>query len=219
MKFIIAFFQAFLLCVLIGPAEAATPSCLDRVRPLEAQKDHIQSGGGMWGYFERHPDLREHSVKALSLDSLTNKLIDTLKYLCETQKGIPLSDLAMYLLYNVGLKGQDEFRAELIALGRTIDETETWIEYALYAKEHETRTLEINQIRETIARAKSKIDSYVKLAEEISEHSAPGTYLQKTKSLLDDLSGFLSDEPYLAQALEEISHVPYWDINESSGGS
>ena len=34
-----------------------------------------------------------------------------------------------------------------------------------------------------------------------------------------NINQLLSQQPYLAQALNEISHVPFWDINESTGGS
>ena len=33
------------------------------------------------------------------------------------------------------------------------------------------------------------------------------------------IDNFLSKDPYITKALDEISRVPYWDINESTGGS
>jgi hypothetical protein len=40
-----------------------------------------------------------------------------------------------------------------------------------------------------------------------------------TRTLITQIDSFFSSDPYITQALDEISHVPYWDINESSGGS
>jgi hypothetical protein len=57
------------------------------------------------------------------------------------------------------------------------------------------------------------------LAEIISGGSSPDLSLQKALSLQLEIDQLLKEQPYLAQALEEISEVPYWDINESSGGS
>ena len=36
---------------------------------------------------------------------------------------------------------------------------------------------------------------------------------------MKEIDKFFSSDPYITQALDEISHVPYWDINESTGGS
>ena len=60
----------------------------------------------MWGYFEKVPELRKLSVDAIQLDSRINKIFFTLDYLCDTEKGIPLNDLATYISYNLSIKGK-----------------------------------------------------------------------------------------------------------------
>ena len=63
------------------------------------------------------------------------------------------------------------------------------------------------------------ISNYVLLTKNVTRPISPEVILKKTISLLLQIDSFLSSDPYITQALDEISHVPYWDINESVGGS
>ena len=219
MRTLLALLQALCLIFHISSAEADPRPCLEWVRPLEAQANRILSDGGMWALYERHPELRNHSVYALQLDSRINKIIDMLKYLCHTQNGIPLNDLAQYLTYNIKTMGIMRFRAELFQLGKSREEIDTWLEFARYAKQQEFRLLEIDRIRETINNSKPWLSRYAKLADGALDQSAHESHREAIRSLSHELDQFLSDTPYLAQAIDENSRVPYWDINESIGGS
>ncbi len=219
MRFLLTLLQALYLTFHISAAEADPKPCLQWVQPLEVQANHILSDGGMWALYERHPELRNHSMHALQLDSRINKIIGMLKYLCQTQNGIPLNDLAQYLTYNIKAMGTVRFRVVLSQLGKSPEEIDTWLEFAHYAKQQEFRLLEIDRIRETINSAKPWLSRYAKLAEETLNQPAHESHWEAIRSLSHELDQFLSDAPYLAQAIEENSRVPYWDINESVGGS
>ena len=43
--------------------------------------------------------------------------------------------------------------------------------------------------------------------------------VKTTQKLNDDIDKLFSEQPYLIQAMQEIAQAPYWDINESTGGS
>jgi len=219
MRFLLTLLQALYLIFHIPAAEADPKPCLQWVQPLEAQANHILSDGGMWALYERHPGLRRHSMAALQLDSRINKIIGMLKYLCQTQNGIPLNDLAQYLTYNIKTMGIVRFRVVLSQVGKSPEEIDTWLEFARYAKQQEFRLLEIDRIRKTINSAKPWLSRYAKLAEGALNQPAHESHWEAIRSLSHELDQFLSDAPYLAQAIEENSRVPYWDINESVGGS
>ncbi len=217
-KLIYLFLQFTLLVTSVTTAMAES-SCIEWVSQLKSKNDNIVLNGGMWGYFEKDSELRKRSVSALQLDSRVNKIFFALDHLCETQDGIPLNDLALYIAYNLSQKSKDAFRDELLVLGKTKKQIDTWFEFDTYAQHNKSRTLELSKIKTAVDQSTSLINSYVQLAEIISGGSSPDLSLQKALSLQLEIDQLLKEQPYLAQALEEISEVPYWDINESSGGS
>lgn len=57
------------------------------------------------------------------------------------------------------------------------------------------------------------------MTKSIGRPNSSKVLLKMTRTLITQIDSFLLSDPYITQALDEISHVPYWDINESSGGS
>jgi hypothetical protein len=57
------------------------------------------------------------------------------------------------------------------------------------------------------------------LEKNINQSKQSKVILKNAEVLRIKIDRFLSSDPYITQALDEISHVPYWDINESTGGS
>ena len=118
MKYIRVFTQTFFLIAipLLGNAETI---CLDKVKALELKRNHAVSGGGMWGYFEKNFNLNKIPTEAIQLDSRINKIFFLLNHLCDTQNGIPLTPLAIYISKNLAQKGKGKFKEELLLLGKT----------------------------------------------------------------------------------------------------
>jgi len=173
----------------------------------------------MWGYFEKVPELRKLSVDAIQLDSRINKIFFTLDYLCDTEKGIPLNDLATYISYNLSIKGKIKFKSELLLLGKTSQQIDRWFKFHRYAQNHKSRTLETSKILNALDQSTPFIERYAQLARSISRGDSSEVTLKKTQILNISIDKLLFQQPYLAQALYEISQVPYWDVNESTGGS
>ena len=197
----------------------ADPSCFDLVNQLKKEKHFINLNGGMWGYFEKVPELKFQSVDAIQLDSRINKIFFALEYLCETKNGIPLNDLATYISNNIKEKGVVKFKSELFLIGKTPEEIDIWLQFYDFSINNELRVLNFSKIRAAVNQATPLIKSYIELAENISSGYPSNEIFRKTKNLNKDIIGLLSQQPYLAQALDEMSHFPYWDINESTGGS
>lgn len=218
MRYVQSISKVFLL-LLYAISAHAEPSCFELIKQLEKKKNIVSLNGGMWGYFERVPELRVQSVDAIQLDSRINKIFFALGHLCETEKGIPLNDLATYIARNISEKGKNEFKSELLLLGKTPQQVKAWFEFYHYAQNHKSRTLKILKIHNALDQSTLFIERYAQLAEGISRGDSSEITLKKTQTLNINIDKLLSQQPYLAQALDEISHVPYWDINESTGGS
>ena len=197
----------------------ASPSCHELVAPLIKTNDSIALNGGLWGYFEKDPFLRKYSTEAVQLDSRINKVFFLLNYLCETKNGIPFNDLATYISRSIANKGEPAFKEELIILGKTSKQINNWFNFFMFAQSHRFRTLDSSTIRATINTAIPLINNYVSLEKNINQSKQAKVILKNTGALRIKIDRFLSSDPYITQALDEISHVPYWDINESTGGS
>ena len=197
----------------------ADQSCNELIRPLTKSNDSIAINGGLWGLFEKKSFLRKYSTEAIQLDSRINKIFFILNYLCETKNGLPLNDLATYISRNVIDKGESEFKTELLAQGKTPQQINIWFEFFEYAKNQSSRTLDLNIIHTTINYSISLINDYVLLEKNTNQPNSSDVILKKVHTLMAKIDNFLSKDPYATQALDEISRVPFWDINESTGGS
>ena len=207
------------LLILFTISVHAESSCFGLVKQLEKKKSVADYNGGMWRYYEKTQELRDSSSHAIQLDSRINKIFFALFYLCETEKGIPLNDLATYISRNLSIKKKNEFRAELLLIGKTPEQIDTWFEFYQYAVNNTSRALIFSKIRTALDQSSLFVDDYVQLVTNTSQEESSKNVLKKTKTLIKNIDKLLSEQPYLAQALNEISHIPFWDINESTGGS
>ena len=217
MKYIQILVQTiFLLSIpLLKNAEA---TCLDKVKELELKRNYAVSIGGMWGYFEKNFSLKKVPTEAIQIDSRINKLFFILNHLCETRNGIPLTPLAIYLSKNISKKGEDQFKDELLVLGKTPEQIKEWFDFFRYAESRASRTLLNSKIQKAIDQSTALIMRYVQLAEANPHEKRSKTPSQKMKVLVTDLDNLLTSQPYLSQALEETSHFLYWDISEGDLG-
>ena len=210
--------QSLLIASFVSAA-FANPPCQELVEPLFKTTDSIALNGGLWGYFEKDPLLRKYSTQAVQLDSRINKVFFLLNYLCKTRNGIPFNDLATYISRSIAEKGEPAFKAELIIFGKTSKQIKGWFNFFKFAQSHRFRTLNLTTIRATIKRATPLINNYTTLGKIINQSKQSKVILKNAEELRIEIDRFLSKDPYITQALDEISHVPYWDINESTGGS
>ena len=217
-KQISIFVQSIFLLSYISFANAE-PTCNELVKNLKKEQEFIALNGGMWRYLEKNPSLGNYSGKAIQLDSRISKIFFTLEYLCETQNGIPLNDLAVYLSRNLIGKSVDTFKDELRLLGKTNQEINIWFDFLEYAHKNKSRTLNFSKIQDTIKQTTPLIKEYNQLTNYLDKEDSPKFLQKKINTLLVNIDYFLSSNSYIAQALKEMSNAPYWDINESVGGS
>lgn len=217
-----AFTVSFTLALLFHPHLALGSQkkpCLDLIRPLQDKKDKVEAQGGLWGVFERSDHLKSHSQEAMALDSKISEVLFTLKYLCKTRDGVPLNDLAEYILNNVERKGKEDFRKELGVLGKPKEVIDKWLKFAEGAAQNRTRQLEMDSIKDTIHGAESLINRYGKISDKALQSPDPNPVLPETRTLIEDISIFEKENPCMLKAFQEQSRIPFWDIDENHGGS
>ena len=86
---------------------------------------------------------------------------------------------------------------------------------ALVRKRFMERKLEIQK---AIDQTTPLIMRYAQLTRAAPNENSPKESFQKIKNLILDIDKLLSRQFYLSQALEETSHVLYWDISEGDLG-
>lgn len=97
-----------------------------------------------------NPQLRDQSTIGLHLDSDINKMMDTLKYLCKTENGVPLNDLARFITESIERIGVKKFRESQVNLGKPPAEVDNWIRFGKAAKQFQHRALDPDSVHASI---------------------------------------------------------------------
>ena len=173
----------------------------------------------MWGLFEKNRELQNNSVAAINLDRKVNSIIFHLEYLCETLNGIPMNEVARYVRDGINEYGEDNFRKELIILGKNEAEIKIWFEFTDFSLKNEERSLNLNTIFQSITNSAPFINLYAALAQKINQREIDDSIVKNVSELSSKIELFFETDSYMNQALTENKNIPYVDINESTGGS
>ena len=93
-----------------------------------------------------------------------------------------------------------------------------WFGFCRYSENHVSRTLLNSEIQIAIDQSTPFIMRYAQLTRATPNENLPRESFQKMKNLIIDIDKLFSRQFYLSQALEETSHVLYWDISEGDLG-
>ena len=123
----------FVFCALVtsswaGPSEIAT--CRKQIIPLKNLGEQVAELDGVWGLFQKRPELQDYSALSINLDKSVNSIIFHLEFLCDTIDGIPFDELSDYVSVSIAEKGEDKFKQELIILGKNEGQIKVWFEFA-----------------------------------------------------------------------------------------
>jgi hypothetical protein len=201
-----------------GATKGDTQACMEQVNKLIIKKDIVADKGGIWTSISMTPTLKRHASKGIQLDSKINLVLSTLQYLCETIDGVPLNDLAIYLKENLAIKSKKEFRAELIILGKNHPVIDIWWKFHEISLINKSRQLDFHKIKKTIVKADPIFDKFIALKSNF-KNTQDQINIMGIESIIKNIDDFLSSDEMMAQAVMEDAQVPYWDIDESAGGS
>ena len=193
--------------------------CHAQIKPLHLQRERVAQLDGMWGLFEKNRELQNNSVAAINLDRKVNSIIFHLEYLCDTLNGIPMNEVARYVRDGINENGKDNFRKELIILGKNEAEIKIWFEFTDFSLKNEERSLNLNTIFQSITNSAPFINLYAALAQKINRREIDDSIVKNVSELSSKIELFFETDSYMNQALTENKNIPYVDINESSGGS
>ena len=193
--------------------------CHAQIKPLHLQRERVAQLDGMWGLFEKNRELQNNSVAAINLDRKVNSIIFHLEYLCDTLNGIPMNEVARYVRDGINENGEDNFRKELIILGKNEAEIKIWFEFTDFSLKNEKRSLNLNTIFQSITNSAPFINLYAALAQKINRREIDDSIVKNVSELSSKIELFLETDSYMNQALTENKNIPYVDINESTGGS
>ena len=193
--------------------------CHAQIKPLHLQRERVAQLDGMWGLFEKNRELQNNSVAAINLDRKVNSIIFHLEYLCDTLNGIPMNEVARYVRDGINENGEDNFRKELIILGKNEAEIKIWFEFTDFSLKNEERSLNLNTIFQSITNSAPFINLYAALAQKINRREIDDSIVKNVSELSSKIELFFETDSYMNQALTENKNIPYVDINESTGGS
>lgn len=204
--------------------EKGIPECHKHIEPLHLEREKVAELDGIWGLFEKNRRLQGNSAIAIDLDKKVNSIIFHLQYLCDTLHGIPMNEIARYVQDGIATKGEKGFREELVILGKTEAEIDIWFEFTRFSIKNKDRPLKLKIILNSIKGSAPFIDTYVSLAQKLDRREIKDSNIKvfltdHVLELSKNIEGFFESDPYLHQAFRENANIPYYDINESSGGS
>jgi hypothetical protein len=198
--------------------------CHKNIIPLHIERERVAELDGIWGLFEKNSALQGNSAIAIDLDKKINSIIFHLQYLCDTLDGIPMNEIARYVRDGIDAKSEEGFRDELIILGKTDAEIDIWFEFTRFSIKNKDRPLKLKSILKSINDSTNFIHSYASLAEKLDRLNIEKSFKNilfknQVMELSKSIENFFQSDTYIKQALTENAKVPYYDINESSGGS
>jgi hypothetical protein len=199
----------FIICVSSITLNAAEkPSCISLLHPLESKVEEIRGQGGIWGIFDQNYQVRNHATVTLKLDSKIMILIFHLNYLCSTQNGVPLEEIAQILLPQLKAKGKQILMEDLVNLGHFDEEAEKLIAYVRYAESNLNRKLEFDRITKTIKESQIFVDRLVEVYKKIGTVES-GKIMSESKVLINDIEKYLATDSYLLLADKENAEIPH----------
>jgi len=189
-------------------------SCLDRLESLDLRRTLVQKFGGMWGAFERNVDSKPYSFYGMQLDSNVNKMVFSLRYLCQTSEGVPLNNVAIEFKKLMQDHGREEAIKILLSRGEHPEDIEVFLNYEEFARKIRERKIDFKVINPRLDQAELLIDLYEELSNKSIDEQSTDTFLSSSVTLLKVMNEFLQTDQMMVMALNEDGLVPYHHIDQ-----
>ncbi|HIN88810.1 MAG TPA: hypothetical protein EYN05_09170 [Nitrospinaceae bacterium] len=189
-------------------------SCLDRLESLDLRRTLVQKFGGMWGAFERNVGSKPYSFYGMQLDSNVNKMVFSLRYLCQTSEGVPLNNVAIEFKKLMQDHGREEAVKILLSRGEHPEDIEVFLNYEEFARKIRERKIDFKVINPRLDQAELLIDLYEELSNKSIDEQSTDTFLSNSVTLLKVMNEFLQTDQMMVMALNEDGLVPYHHIDQ-----
>ncbi len=196
-----------------GPAPKSpvtdTASCLALLEPLDKTRMIVQREGGAWSMFERSELIKPYSDNGMQIDSNMNKLVFSLRHLCQTARGVPQNPLASKVNSTIDQMGKEQAREHFTeVVGEAPEDVDLWIEYAEFARKNSKRKVPYAEIQELILKIKPLTDLYQDLLNRKVEEGNKDDFLSDSVTLLAVIKNRLMNEPRVVMAMKEDTEPP-----------
>ena len=189
-------------------------SCLDRLKSLDLRRTLVQKFGGMWGAFERNEDSKPYSFYGMQLDSNVNKMVFSLRYLCQTSEGVPLNNVAIEFKKLMQDHGREEAIRILLSRGEHPKDIEVFLNYEEFARKIRERKIDFKVINPRLDQAELLIDLYEELSNDSIDEQSTDTFLSNSVTLFKVMNKFLQTDEMMVMALNEDGLVPYYHVDQ-----
>ncbi len=196
-----------------GPAPKTavkdTDSCLAMLEPLDKTRKFVQREGGAWSMFERSVLIKPYSDNGMQIDSNLNKLVFSLRHLCQTAQGVPQNDLALKVNALIDQMGKEKTREHFIEdVGEAPEDVELWLNHAEFSKKNTTRKVPYSEIQELIRKTQPLLELYKDLLNRKVSESNKDAFLSDSITLLAIIKDRLANEPRVVMAMHEDTEAP-----------
>jgi hypothetical protein len=196
-----------------GPAPKSeikdTDSCLALLNPMDKTRMFVQREGGAWSMFERSPLVRPYSDNGMQIDSNMNKLVFSLRHLCQTAQGVPQNELALKVNAVIDQMGKEKAREHYIeVVGEAPADVDLWLKHAEFSKKNVARKVPYSEIQELILKTQPQIELYKNLWDRKVDESNKDEFLSDSITLLAVINSRLANEPRVVMAMKEDTEAP-----------
>jgi hypothetical protein len=196
-----------------GPAPKSpvtdTASCMALLNPLDKTRMFVQREGGAWSMFERSTLIKPLSDNGMQIDSNMNKLVFSLRHLCQTAQGVPQNALALKVNEVIDRMGKEKAREHYTeVVGEAPEDVELWLKHAEFSKKNVTRKVPYSEIQELILKTQPLIDLYRNLWDRKVDESNKDEFLSDSITLLAAIKNRVANEPHVVMAMKEDTEAP-----------
>jgi hypothetical protein len=197
----------------IGPAPKSpikdAASCMALLKPLDETRMFVQREGGAWSMFERSTLVKAYSDNGMQIDSNMNKLVFSLRHLCQTAQGVPQNELALKVNEVIDRMGKEKAREHYTeVVGEAPADVELWLKHAEFSKKNMTRKVPYSEIQELILKTQPLIDLYRNLWDRKVDESNKDEFLSDSITLLSVINNRVANEPHVVMAMKEDTEAP-----------
>jgi hypothetical protein len=187
--------------------------CLQRANAFDKTRVEVQKRGGLWHAYEKAAETKPYSNYGMQLDSQTNRLVFSLKHICENTERVQLNGWGTETVRRFKEMGEDGFRKYFSDLGEVKGDIDNLVRFAEFAIDSENRKVTFSKIGESLAQAKTLIDFYDNLSQQkIAGDIGLKTFIIEGATLLSVINESLKADPRLILALQDEMIIPFDDI-------
>ncbi|MBC8286536.1 MAG: hypothetical protein H8E42_03580 [Nitrospinae bacterium] len=187
--------------------------CSDQANALDKRRIEVQERGGVWHAYERDVKAKPYSNYGMQLDSQTNRLVFSLKHICQNAQEVRLGGWGTQTVQRFESMGKEGYTNYFINLGEVPGDIDRWVRFAEFAIQGRDRNIPYSEIGESLGQAKGLIALYDDLSQrKITDDATLQTFLSEGATLLSVINESFASDPRLVLALQYEKLFPFEDI-------